>query len=36
MLQKLKRFCFSTKPHEIMDDVICDGRKFMKHVRGEL
>lgn len=36
MLQKLKKFQISTKPTEIIDDVICDGKGWTNKNRGLL
>jgi hypothetical protein len=34
MLKKLKEICFSTKSKSSMDDLICDGRGWIKQNRG--
>lgn len=35
MLRKLREFYFTTKPMPL-DDVICDGKGWMKQIRGDV
>lgn len=34
MLRKLRAFCFTTKPK--LDDLVCDGKEWIKRNRGAL